>query len=638
MRTSNCAAAIFIGCAFATVLLFSATPVVGADAPAKPMAAAERYVWDLGDLYPNVAAWDAERRRLLAELPKLEALSGTLGKDADSLRRGLDAISAVQRATARLAAYASLEADADQRISAAIERRELASNLAIDLGRSTSWLSNEILGIGAPMIEKYIAADPGLAKHAFFLRDTVRNAPHTLTPEGERIMAATSTLRGDAQSIYGLISNADIPWPTIRLTDGTDAKLTAAGYTRYRQADNRADRKAVFDAFWQVHRNYQHSLGATLFAEVKGNVFDAQMRKYPGALSASLAGNNLPESVYRTLVAETNAALPTLHRYLQLRKKLLGIPDDLRYYDLYPPMFTLKKTFTIEETKTITLAATAPLGREYTNTLREAVNARWMHVYPTEGKSPGAYMNGSAYGVHPYLLLNFNDDYLGLTTFAHEWGHGMHTILAGKAQPYETSQYPTFTAEIASITNEFLLNDYLVANAKSKDEKLFYLGEALENVRQTMFRQVMFAEFELRIHEAVEQGEALTGEKLTQMYCGLLKHYHGEDKGVMKIDDLYCSEWSNIPHFYLNFYVFQYATSMVAAAHFADEVGKGTPQRDTYLNMLRAGGSDYPYELLKKAGLDMAAAAPYRALFVRMDRIINQIEQLEGMPDKSPGK
>jgi oligoendopeptidase F len=634
MRRSSRVSAIFFGSIFAGILLLSAVSLAGADAPAKKMAAAERYIWDLGDLYPNDAAWDAERLRLLAELPALEALSGTLGKDAASLRRGLDAISAVRRASARLAVYASLQADADQRVSAAIERRELANKLGSDLERSTSWVSNEILGIGAPMIENYIAADPGLAKHAFFLRDTLRNAPHTLTPEGERIMAATSTLRADPQSIYELISNADIPWPTIRLADGTDAKLTASGYTRYRQADNRGDRKAVFDAFWKVHGDYQDSLGATLYAAVKGDVFDAQMRKYPGALSAALADINLPEGVFRTLVAETNAALPTLHRYLQLRKKLLGIPDDLRYYDIYPPMFSLKKTFTIEDTKTITLAATAPLGPEYTNTLRDAVNARWMSVYPAEGKAPGAYMNGSAYGVHPYLLLNHNDDYQGLTTFAHEWGHGMHTILAGKAQPYETSRYSTFTAEIASITNEFLLNDYLVAHAKSKQEKLFYLGEALEIMRATMFRQVMFAEFELLIHEAVEKGEALTGEKLTRMYCGLLKHYHGEDKGVMKIDDLYCSEWSYIPHFYLDFYVFKYATSMVAAAHFAEEVGKGTAQRDTYLNVLRAGGSDYPYEILRKAGLDMAVAEPYRALFARMDRIISQIEQLESTPDK----
>jgi oligoendopeptidase F len=634
MLNSNRVSWIFLGRAFAAVLLFAAAPGAWGEVPAKMTTAAERYVWDLGDLYPNVAAWDAERHRLLAELPNLEALSGTLGKDAASLRHGLDAISAVRRASERIGVYAWLDADADQRVSAAIERRELAKALDGDLQRATSWVSNEILGIGAAAIEKYIAADPGLARHAFFLRNTLRKAPHTLSPEGERIMAATSTLREDPESIFEAISNADIPWPTIKLADGGDAKLTNAGYTRYRQIDNRADRKAVFDAFWLVHRDYQDSLGATLFAEVKGNVFNAQMRKYPSALSASLAGDNLPEGVYRTLVAETNAALPTLHRYLLLRKKLLKIPDDLRYYDIYPPMFKLKKTFTIEDAKAITLAATAPLGREYTNTLRNAVNARWMHVYPAEGKRPGAYMNGSAYGVHPYLLFNYNDDYQGLSTFAHEWGHGMHAILTDKAQPYETSNYSTFIDEITSITNEFLLNDYLVANARMKDEKLFYLGEALENIRASMFRQVMFAEYELRIHEAVEHGEVLTGEKLTQMYCGLLKRYYGEKEGLMKIDDLYCSEWSYVPHFYYDFYVFQYATSMVAAAHFAEEVGKSTAQRDTYLNVLRAGGSDYPYEILKKAGLDMAAAAPYRALFARMDRIIGQIERLETTPDK----
>jgi oligoendopeptidase F len=632
MRDFN--SAILFGYALATVLLWAGEPAASAEAPAKTTTAVERYVWDLGDLYPNVAAWDAERRRLIAELPKLEALSGTLSKDAASLRRGLDAISAAHRASERIGVYASLDADADQRVSAAIERRELAKKLGSDLKRATSWVPNEILGIGAATVDKYIAADPGLAKEAFFLRDTLRKAPHTLTSEGERIMAATSTLREDPESIFQAISNTDIPWPTIRLAHGTDVKLTNAAYTRYRQIDNRADRKAVYDAFWEIHHHYQDSLGATLFAEVKGDVFKAQMRKYPNALSAALAVDNLPEDVYRTLVAETNAALPTLHRYLQLRKKLLKIPDELRYYDIYPQMFSLKKTFTIEDAKTTTLAATAPLGHEYTNTLREAVNARWMHVYPAEGKRPGAYMDGSAYGVHPYLLLNYNDDYRSLSAFAHEWGHGMHAMLADKAQPYETSDYSTFIDEITSITNEFLLNDYLVANAKSKVEKLYYLGEALENIRTSMFRQVMFAEFELHIHEAVENGEALTGEKLTQMYCGLLKRYYGEEKGVMKMDDVYCSEWSSIPHFYYDFYVFQYATSMVAAAHFAEEVRKGTAQRDTYLNVLRAGGSDYPYAILKKAGLDMAAPTPYRRLFARMDRIMSQIEQLESTPGK----
>ncbi len=618
-------------CVFGVALALASASSYAAQPAAPP---AERYVWDLRDLYPNVAAWDAERKRLLAELPKLEALSGTLGKDAASLRRGLDTISAVKLSLNRVGVYASLEADADQRVSSAIERRELAKKLSSDFDKATSWLTNDILAIGAATVDKYIAADPGLAKHAYFLRDTVRRAPHTLSPEGEKIMAAASTLREDPESIYEMISNADIPWPTVKLADGTDAKLTNAGYTRYRQVDNRADRKAVFDSFWQVHKDYQDSLGATLFAEVKGNVFSAQTRKYPGALASALAGDNLPDGVYRTLVSETNAALPTLHHYLQLRKRLLKITDDMRYYDIYPPMFSLKKVFNIEDTKTITLAAVAPLGREYQSTLREAVNARWMHVYPGEGKRSGAYMNGSAYGLHPYLLLNHNDDYEGLSTFAHEWGHGMHSILADKAQPFETSSYSTFTAEIASITNEFLLNDYMVANAKTKDEKLYYLGAALENIRGTMFRQVMFAEFELLIHEAVEKGEALTGEKLTEIYCGLLKRYHGEAAGVMKIDDLYCTEWSYIPHFYYNFYVFQYATSMVAAGYFADQITKGNAQRDTYLNVLKAGGSDYPYEILKKAGLDMATPTPYRTLFARMDRVIAQIEELERTPGK----
>ncbi len=612
----------------AAVALFALAPVYAAEAPSPD----SRYQWDLTELYPTVDAWEAERERLLAEVPKLEKFKGTLGASPQSLRDGLDAISAVGRSAARLGTYAGLAADADQRVSAAVERRALARKLDNDIGKALSWQSNEILAIGAPTIERYIAAEPGLAKHAVGLRKTLRNAPHTLGNEGEHVMAATSELRGDGERIYELLSNADITWPTIKLADGTDAKLTSSGYTKYRQVTNRADRKAVFDNFFGVYNTYQDSMGAALYAQVKGHVFSAQMRKHPSALTAALHANNVPEAVYRTLVTETNAGLPVLYRYFGLRKKLLGITDDMRYYDIYPPMFGLKKNFTIEDTKAIVLAAMAPLGRDYVGTLREAVNARWMSVYPADGKQSGAYMNPGAYDVHPYLLLNHNDDYGSLSTFAHEWGHGMHSLLAARAQPYETADYPIFTAEIASITNEFLLNDDMVAKAKTKDEKLFYLGQALESIRGTLYRQTMFAEFELAIHEAVEKGEALTGEKLTTLYCGLLKRYHGHDQGVLKIDDAYCPEWAFIPHFYYNFYVYQYSTSMAAAAYFAGEVKKGAKQRENYLDVLRAGGSDFPYEVLKRAGLDMASPAPYRALIARMDRIIGEIEKLAAQP------
>ncbi|MDX2225285.1 MAG: M3 family oligoendopeptidase, partial [Rhodospirillaceae bacterium] len=493
---------------------------------------------------------------------------------------------------------------------------------------AVSWLSTDILAIGAEKIEAFIAAEPGLAPHAHSLRNILRAAPHTLSPEGERIMAAVGALRADPEQIYELAVNADIPWPTVTLADASAATLDQAGYARHRQSANRADRKAVFDAFWATYGAYSDSLGAALFAEVKGNVFNARMRGHASALSAALFEDNLPDGVYRTLVAEVNAGLPVLHRYFKLRRRVLGIDDALRYYDVYPPMFSLEKAFPLAETKALTLAAVAPLGADYVARLDAAQNARWMHVYPAPGKRGGAYMNGSAYDAHPFILLNHNDDYDSLTTYAHEWGHGLHSLLASAAQPFETARYATFTAEIAAIVNEFLLNDAMAAKAETKQEKLFYLGEALESIRATMFRQVLFAEFELAIHEAVEKGEALTGAKMTDIYCGILKRYHGHDRGVMTIDDAYCAEWAFVPHFYYDFYVFQYATSMAAAAYFADEVRKSEAPRERYLDLLRAGGSDYAEKIVKRAGLDMQSAAPYRAVIARMDRLIGEIETL----------
>jgi oligoendopeptidase F len=285
--------------------------------------------------------------------------------------------------------------------------------------------------------------------------------------------------------------------------------------------------------------------------------------------------------------------------------------------------------FSIADSERLTKEALVPYGEEYISLLTRGFAGKWTDPQPRAHKSSGAYMNGSAYDVHPYLLLNHNDDYGGLSTFAHEWGHAVHTLLTTKNQPFEKSNYSTFIAESASIANEMLLNDYMVAHAKTKEEKLYYLGEGLESIRGTFFRQVMFAEFELAIHETVEKGSPLSGARMTEIYCGLLKKYHGEADGVMRIDPAYCIEWAFVPHFFYNFYVYQYATSMAGAAEFTDAiVGQGRPAAERFLTMLRAGGSDYPYELYKRAGIDMASPAPYRALIARMNRIMDDIAAL----------
>jgi oligoendopeptidase F len=327
-----------------------------------------------------------------------------------------------------------------------------------------------------------------------------------------------------------------------------------------------------------------------------------------------------------------NKALPTLHRYFRLRARMLGI-EQMHYYDIYPPLVSLDKTFDIETTKEITLDAMAILGDDWVEMQRNAIDDRWMHVYPQQGKRSGAYMQGSAYDVHPYLLLNHNDDFDGLSTFAHEWGHAMHTLHAREAQPFETADYATFTAEIPSTSLELILQEYMTENATSTDEKLFYLGYGLENLRGTFFRQTMFAEFELSLYEAVENGEALSGERISEMYGDIVRRYHGHDEGVVIIDDLYTNEWMFVPHFYYNMYVFQYATSLTAGtALYAKIAEEGQAGVDNFRNLLRAGGSDYPYNILRKAGVDLATPAPYEAVVDRMNAIMDEMEALLGEP------
>jgi len=388
----------------------------------------------------------------------------------------------------------------------------------------------------------------------------------------------------------------------------------------------------VFDAFWGKWLEYRNSVGAVLNSHVQTQAALARARHFDSVLQRELFQDNLPPAVYRTLVAEVNAALPTLHRYFRLRGRMLGI-DQMRYYDIYPPLVSLDKEFDFETSKRITLDAMAVLGEDWVNMQRDAMSQRWMHVYPQRGKQMGAYVQAGAYDVHPYMLLNHTDDYNSLTTMAHEWGHAMHSLYAQQAQPFDTAFYATFIAEIPSTSLELILQDHMERIATSDEERLFYLGNALETFRLNFFRQTMFAEFELALYEAAERGEALSGERVSEMYGEILRRYHGHDEGVLLIDDLYTNEWMFIPHFYFNMYVFQYATSQTAGtALYAKIVEEGEPGVENYKNLLRAGSSDYPFELLSRAGVDLTRPEPYRAVVAKMNAIMDEIE---GMLDRS---
>jgi oligoendopeptidase F len=616
-----------------TVLLMLCTAVTCHSAAAANSAAAPvaTVSWDLAELYPDDVSWRSAYDRARAAAAQLGAMQGSI-HSAEQLYAVCDARSELLRSYRRLGVYASLKGDADLRVAADQEREQLARSLGTEIGEQSAWIAPDILALGAEQVRAFIAADPRIAtRFGFELEDTLRAAPHTLGTEAEGVLAASGNLLQQPGTLHGQFTDAELPFRNLKLHDGESVHLSAATYEKYRSVSNRADRKLVFDAFWSSWKPYQTTLGSMLTTQVMGDVFSARTRKFNNSLSSALFNDNMPEGVYRTLVAETNAALPTLHRYLRLRKQVLGIKDELRYYDNYPPLFPLAKapTFSVADSKRITLAALAPLGEEYLKELRAGFAGRWMNVYPAPGKRSGAYMNGSAYDVHPYLLLNHNDDLESLGTFAHEWGHAVHTQLSRRAQPFEKSNYSTFTAESASIGNQMLLSDYLVANARSKAEKLYYLGAAVEDIRTIYFRQVMFGEFELAIHEELEQGKPLSGARMTEMYCSLLRKYYGEAEGIMTIDPAYCIEWAFIPHFYYNFYLYQYATSMAGAAYLTTAIQtEGAPARERFLALLRAGGSDYPYELYKQAGLDMATGTAYRALAARMNRLLDQIESL----------
>ena len=591
------------------------------------------YMWDLSDLYRTPEAWTAEHDKLQEEAKGLEQYKGTLGKSAADMLKALSAYSHVRKESARLSVYAGLKGDENVKIAVNQERQQSAQALETLISSRTAWLAPEILTIGADKVHAFEKESPELAKRfGFFLDNTLRAAPHTLGVEAEGVLAEAGNVLNQPNTIYSQLANGELPFPEITLSDGKKVRLDQAAYNKYRQSLNRDDRKHVFDSYWKTFHDFQGTMGSTLTAQVLGEVFEARVRHFPNSLAAATFTDNMPETVYRTLVAQANKGLPVLHRYLTLRKKALGVTDELQYYDMYPPIFDLPDPpkFSVAESKRIALDVTSAYGPEYTGLLKKGMTGRWMNLFPHEGKANGAYMNGAAYDVHPYLLFNNHDDYESLTTFVHEWGHAVHTLLTTENQPFEKSDYSTFIAETASIGNEMLLNDYMVEHAKNKAEKLYYLGQGLELIRTTFFRQTMFAEFQLALHEEVEKGGSLSGERMTDIYCGLLKKYYGDAEGITKINPDYCIEWAFIPHFYYGFYVYQYATSMAGAAQFTNAIEhEGKPARDRFINMLKAGGSDYPYELYKKAGLDMATPAPYEALMARMTHIMDEIEALQ---------
>ena len=597
-------------------------------------AAAEPGVWDLTALYADVTSWEAEKAEIPEQFTRLEACRGKLGSSAKRLARCLTLNSEIYRSLARLYTYSFLKKDTDLGNSQSREQHTLIGNLMTRYQESSSFIAPELLAVGRQRLEKFINTSStanrkdSLQDYAFFIRNILRQSPHVLSESEEKLMAAAGSPLATAAETYSVLTNAEIPWSKLTLPSGESITLNPAAYTRYRSNPSRELRKEVFNTFFSSYQNYAQTLAVTLEGQIKAHIFEAKARNYPSALERALAANNIPKQVYLSLVSTVNDNLSSLHRYLALRAKLMGV-EDPGYYDVYPAVSAIDKPYTVEASQQLLTLALAPLGEDYQHIQQQAAMQDWVHVYPKEGKRSGAYMMGAAYDVHPYLLLNHNDNFESLSTYAHEWGHAMHSLLANQAQPFVKAEYATFIAEIASTSHEVLLMDYLQDHASSKEEKLFYLLQELQSLRGTFFRQTQFAEFELAIHQRVENGEALSADRLNTLYGDLLKRYYGHSEGVMHIDQKYTVEWAYIPHFYRNFYVYQYATSISAAYYLMEKVQSGgDKERDTYLSVLRAGGSDYPYDILKKAGVDMASPEVYAAVIRRFEQVMDEIEAL----------
>ncbi len=594
-------------------------------APLRAESPADR--WNLAEVYPSAAAWEADAAQLQARLPALAACKGQLGESAQRLRQCLDLQADMFKRLSRLYVFASEQLAEDTGVAASQALVQKAELLYNRLNETGSFFDPELLRLGAERIEQFVAAEPGLRIHRFPLEQTLRAAPHTLDDAGEALVAQFGLMDDSGDSAYSVLANADIPWPKLVLASGEEVTLNPTTYTKVREVPDRADRERVMDAFFGTWKTYERTIGALLLAQLRQHKTYSAVRKYPDSIARALDRNNVPVAVYDTLIAQADANLPTLYRYFRLRAQMLGVKE-MAYFDIYPPLVQGDFKFPLPLAKRLVVEAAAPLGADYAALLAKGLDGRWMDAYPRPRKQSGAHAT-SVYDLHPYVLMNHHDDYESLTTLAHEWGHAMHSLLANAAQPFVTSHYATFVAEIASTFNEALLLRRMLDAARTDDERLFYLGNALEGLRATFFRQAMFAEFERGIHARVDAGEPLTGDALTQAYCELLKRHHGTAEGVVAIKDAYCTEWAYIPHFYNAFYVYQYATSIAASSQFAQQVLAGDKAAlDRYLGLLRAGGSGYPYEMVKAAGVDLATPAPYQALVAQMNRIMDEMEAL----------
>ena len=594
-----------------------------------------QYKWNLEPLFADDAAFDVALEGVVRDREKLAAYRGKLGKPADLLAC-LDAYFKTRLQTNKLTLYGNLRLDTAEKDTKAQLINDRALAAMNELLVASSFIRQEILAMDDTTIDKAYTAVPELAKYKPYIDDIRRRRSHVLGAEAEKVLTLAednlwaeidlNELPSDHEKTFkGLL--ADMPLPKIRDESGSQIQLTLASYGKYRSSADRRVRKETVDALFTTLSRYKHAFAGTLAGQVRRNVFLARARGYDTALEAYLHKDNIDPIVYRNLVSTIRENLGPLHHYIALRKKVMKLPD-IRIYDLYTPIVpSTPMNYTYEAAREVLPKALAPMGDEYLNVLREGLDPKngWVDVYPHKDKNSGAF-SSSVFGIHPFLKLNYFDDVDDMSTMAHEFGHALHSHLSMTTQPYVTSSYTMFTAEIASTFNEKLLSDYLLANAKTDAERLRLLNELVETIRTTIYRQTLFAEFELAIHTAAEAGTPLTSEFFEKTYSELIRAYFGDEFTIGEYDGM---EWAYIPHFYYKYYVFSYATGLSSGIALAQRVSNGGPAaRDAYLNMLRGGSSKPPLDLLRAAGVDLSKPDAIAGAAKLLDDSIKQMEAI----------
>ncbi|AQS52797.1 Oligoendopeptidase F, plasmid [Jeotgalibaca dankookensis] len=585
----------------------------------------EAMTWDLTSIFENDQAYEQALEEVSQLAEEAKTLQGSLGASSNALLTAIEKVLEVNQKLERVYVYSHLKNDQDTANNTYQTLHDRSMAVLTKASEATSWFNPEVLAIPEETLAKYLDENEGLQAYRHLLDDLTSQREHVLSAREEALLAGASEIFSASSRTFSILNNADIEFPTVKDEEGHEVKLSHGLYGKLMESSDRGVRKEAYEALYKTYAGLKNTFASTLSSHVKTHNYQAKVRNFPSARAASLANNHIPESVYDTLLEVVNDHLPLLHRYVALRKKLLNV-DHLYMYDMYTPLTgEAPIQYSIEEARATTLKSLEPLGKEYQEILQEAFGNRWIDWYENEGKRSGAYSSG-AYDTNPYILMNWQNSLNQLYTLVHELGHSVHSYHTRNNQPYAYGDYSIFLAEIASTTNENILTDYLLKNETDPNVRIYVLNHYLDGFKGTVFRQSQFAEFEHFIHQKGQEGIPLTQEFLTDYYADLNARYYGL---AVEGDDKIALEWSRIPHFYYNYYVYQYATGFAAATALSKRILDGEEGAlEQYLTYLKSGSSDYPIEVMKKAGLDMTDSAYLTDAMKVFEARLNELESL----------